>query len=121
MLTSFRIFSVSDSTTVVISNLDNKGSNARSPSTAAKPAAAAPAASSGGADVSGFKAAAVFTQLGQKVKSDGAALVGKIGGIYEFEITEGPNGAKQVWTVDLKVSIGVVYPLVKINVLTATF
>jgi len=96
-------FTVSDSTTVVISNLDNKGSNARSPSNAAaKPAAAAPAASSGGADVSGFKAAAVFTQLGQKVKSDGAALVGKIGGIYEFEITDGPNGAKQVWTVDLK-------------------
>jgi hypothetical protein len=85
--------------------LDNKGANARSPSTpAAKPAAAAPAASSGGADVSGFKAAAAFDQLGQKVKSDGAALVGKIGGIYEFEITEGPNGAKQVWTVDLKVS-----------------
>jgi 3-hydroxyacyl-CoA dehydrogenase/3a,7a,12a-trihydroxy-5b-cholest-24-enoyl-CoA hydratase len=94
---------VSDSTTVVISNLDNKGSNARSPSTsAAKPAAAAPAASSGGADVSGFKAAAVFAQLGDKVKSDGAALVGKIGGIYEFEVTEGPNGAKQIWTVDLK-------------------
>ncbi len=99
------MFSVSDSTTVVISNLDNKGSNARSPSSpAAKPAAAVPAASSGAADVSGFKAAAVFTQLGQKVKSDGAALVGKIGGIYEFEITEGPNGAKQVWTVDLKVN-----------------
>jgi len=95
---------LSDSTSVVIGNLDNKGPNARSPKSVTAAPATKPQASgsSSGPDLSGFKATAVFKELETRVKSEGTALVQKIQGVYEFEITEGPSGAKQSWTVDLK-------------------
>jgi hypothetical protein len=37
------------------------------------------------------------------VQTRGAELVKDVGGIYHFEITDGPNGEKASWTLDLKV------------------
>ena len=60
-------------------------------------AAAAPAASSGASD---FKAQAVFDALSKRVGSEGAALVSKVNGVFEFDLAA--NGKRQSWTVDLK-------------------
>jgi len=110
--------SVADTTAVVMSNLENKGSKSTKVTSSSSPTtttttttSSSSSSSSSGNDVSGFKATAVFKQLEQKIKSEGSSLVGKIGGIYEFEVTDGPNGSKQSWTVNLKsgngsVSIG---------------
>jgi (3R)-3-hydroxyacyl-CoA dehydrogenase / 3a,7a,12a-trihydroxy-5b-cholest-24-enoyl-CoA hydratase / enoyl-CoA hydratase 2 len=104
-----------DSMGLVTGNLANKGPNAKvntGPKAAAPAApasaAAAPAAAAGGSvSVAGFKASAVMTQLEQKVKASGAALVAQIGGVYEFDIG-GADGKRQSWTVDLKTGTGAV-------------
>jgi sterol carrier protein 2 len=48
-----------------------------------------------------FKATAVFANLSKTI-ADNADLVKQIGGIYQFDITNGPGGKSQSWTVDLK-------------------
>ena len=72
--------------------------NASAPAAAAV-AAAAPAASSGSSD---FKAQAVFDALSKRIGSEGAALVSKVNGVFEFDLAA--NGKRQSWTVDLKSS-----------------
>jgi len=64
---------------------------------AAAPAAAAPAASSSGS----FRAQAVFDELTKRI-AENPSLVQQIGGVYHFNITNGPAGATGSWTVDLK-------------------
>lgn len=49
---------------------------------------------------SGFEADAIFPGLGEAIKAD-PAMVKRINGVYEFNIT-GKNNTKTVWTVDLK-------------------
>jgi len=66
-------------------------------------AAAAPAAPAAAA----FKSDALFNEIGDGVASD-PTLVKKVNGIYCFAITDGPNGAKKEWTVDLKNGNGAV-------------
>eukprot|EP00118_Oscarella_pearsei_P028669 m.2669 g.2669 ORF g.2669 m.2669 type:complete len:536 (+) comp8834_c0_seq1:86-1693(+) len=61
--------------------------------------ASKPMASSGG---SGFKCAAAFDQIEQLLKTDGARLVPRVKGIFEFQVTGGPNNAKGTWIVDAK-------------------
>tara|TARA_R110002050_G_scaffold25336_3_gene67527 strand:- start:18 stop:440 length:423 start_codon:yes stop_codon:yes gene_type:complete len=60
----------------------------------------APAAA--GASGAGFESDALFAQINEGVAADGANLVKSIKGVYQFNITEGPGGAKKEWTVDLK-------------------
>jgi len=64
------------------------------------PTAPAPAQgnSSSGSD---FKAAPVFATLGKTI-NDNPDLVKQIGGIYQFDITNGPGGKSNSWIVDLK-------------------
>jgi 3-hydroxyacyl-CoA dehydrogenase/3a,7a,12a-trihydroxy-5b-cholest-24-enoyl-CoA hydratase len=91
---------MAESTTIAIGNLQNKGENAKMPKKKSGVSSATSSATT--AEASGFKASAIFQQLAKRLQAEGSALVSKIGGIYEFEIMDGPNGAKQSWTLDLK-------------------
>lgn len=76
------------------------------PKPSAPAAAAAPAPSSASSASSGaasdFKAQAVFDALSKRIGTEGAALVSKVNGVFEFDL--GANGKRQSWTVDLKSS-----------------
>lgn len=63
-------------------------------SSSSAPAPAAPSAE--------FKAAGVFANLEKALQEGGSALVKRVNGIYHFEVTHGPGGKSQSWTVDLK-------------------
>eukprot|EP01121_Diplochlamys_sp_Union-15-3_P008925 TRINITY_DN23_c0_g1_i1.p1 TRINITY_DN23_c0_g1~~TRINITY_DN23_c0_g1_i1.p1 ORF type:complete len:462 (-),score=89.34 TRINITY_DN23_c0_g1_i1:39-1397(-) len=98
-----------DSTQVVLGNLNNKGENASLPKKAGSSSTTASASSPANAsppsvssDVSGFKASKVFDAINQKLKADGASIVSKVGGVYQFDITSGPEGKTASWGVDLK-------------------
>jgi NAD(P)-dependent dehydrogenase (short-subunit alcohol dehydrogenase family)/putative sterol carrier protein len=97
-----------DSMGIVTGNLGNKGADRKMPtkkqSSASSSSSSAPAASStASSSSSGFKAQAIFDVLGQKIATDGPALVSKINGIFEFDLA-GADGKRQSWTVDLKTS-----------------
>jgi len=47
-----------------------------------------------------LQASNVFFELEKRVKAQGAALVKRINGVYEFDI--GGQSGRQSWTVDLK-------------------
>ena len=57
-----------------------------------------------------FKTDALFAQLQAGIGSQGAELVPKIKGVYLFNITGGPDGAKKEWTINLKTGTGSVAP-----------
>jgi len=92
----------------LMQNLQNKGENARLPGGKPAGAAATPAAStgassakSGGVVVPGYKSSAIFEKLEQAVKQNGATLVKKINGVYQFNI-KGADNKIQSWALDLK-------------------
>jgi len=49
-----------------------------------------------------FKAEAVLNNLTKLLDTGGETIVKRVNGIYHFHITDGPNGAKESWVVDLK-------------------
>lgn len=49
-----------------------------------------------------FKSAAIFSAIEQALKEDGAALVGKVKGVYCFQVKGGPGGREGKWIVDAK-------------------
>jgi len=49
----------------------------------------------------GFRSEALFAELAKRMKEN-QDIVKSIGGIYQFNITGGPNGKTQSWLVDLK-------------------
>lgn len=53
---------------------------------------------------SDFKCAALFEQLGEKLKGEGQIYCEKVGGVFEFDVES--NGKRQSWIVDLKNSPG---------------
>eukprot|EP00698_Gefionella_okellyi_P007153 TRINITY_DN1740_c0_g2_i5.p2 TRINITY_DN1740_c0_g2~~TRINITY_DN1740_c0_g2_i5.p2 ORF type:complete len:181 (+),score=62.41 TRINITY_DN1740_c0_g2_i5:340-882(+) len=65
---------------------------------------AASAAAATAADA-GFKSAAVFKQIEDKLKTDGAQFVQKIGAVYAFKLTNASD-KQQTWLVDLKSGSG---------------
>uniref|UniRef100_A0A8C4Q8C4 SCP2 sterol binding domain containing 1 n=1 Tax=Eptatretus burgeri TaxID=7764 RepID=A0A8C4Q8C4_EPTBU len=48
-----------------------------------------------------FKSAAVFDGIKEKLKR-GKQLVGKVGAVFAFHVTNGPGGEESHWVVDLK-------------------
>lgn len=48
-----------------------------------------------------FKSEAVFAQITKTIASN-ASLVKQVDAVYQFDITHGPGGKAQSWTVDLK-------------------
>jgi len=70
---------------------------AAAPAPAAAPKAAAPAASAGG-----VKSGVLFDAIGAAIRSDGAALVAKVGGVIQFNITAGSATPAAIFVLDLK-------------------
>lgn len=70
------------------------------PSGGSSPAATSTAV--GASSSVGFKAEAVLNNLGKLLDAAGESVVKKVNGVYHFHITDGPNGAKESWVVDLK-------------------
>lgn len=52
--------------------------------------------------VDGFKASAVFKEIGKKLEEEGEQFVKKIGGVFAFKVKDGPGGAEALWVVDVK-------------------
>eukprot|EP00211_Chloroparvula_japonica_P001518 CAMPEP_0119149014 /NCGR_PEP_ID=MMETSP1310-20130426/42727_1 /TAXON_ID=464262 /ORGANISM="Genus nov. species nov., Strain RCC2339" /LENGTH=551 /DNA_ID=CAMNT_0007141089 /DNA_START=131 /DNA_END=1782 /DNA_ORIENTATION=+ len=61
-----------------------------------------PQAAAAAAEPAGFQSDTLFAQIKEGVAADGANLVKNIKGVYQFNITHGPNGATKEWTIDLK-------------------
>ncbi|KAG5285477.1 hypothetical protein AALO_G00003820 [Alosa alosa] len=57
---------------------------------------------SAASDLDGFKASAVFKEIGNKLEEEGEQLVKKIGGVFAFKVMGGPEGADALWVVDVK-------------------
>ncbi|XP_063861191.1 LOW QUALITY PROTEIN: sterol carrier protein 2-like [Scylla paramamosain] len=49
-----------------------------------------------------FKSAAIFSAIEKALKEDGPALVGKVKGVYCFQVKGGPGGREGKWIVDAK-------------------
>ena len=49
-----------------------------------------------------FQSDFLFDEVKKNVSSNGAELVSKVNGIFQFKITDGPNGASRIWTINLK-------------------
>ncbi|KXJ16087.1 non-specific lipid-transfer protein [Exaiptasia diaphana] len=54
----------------------------------------------------GFKAKVVFDEIEKQLKTEGAAYVKKIKGVFCFKIQKGPGGKEGVWIVDAKNGAG---------------
>lgn len=96
----------------LMQNLQNKGADARMPGKAGVAKSSASASSSasaagGGLNVAGYKSSAVFEKLEQAVKTNGAQMVKKINGVYQFNV-KGSEGKVQTWALDLKNGSGAV-------------
>ncbi|KAJ8274513.1 hypothetical protein COCON_G00091380 [Conger conger] len=50
----------------------------------------------------GFKAHAVFQEIGKKLEEEGEQFVKKIGGVFAFNVKDGPEGKEALWVVDVK-------------------
>jgi sterol carrier protein 2 len=44
----------------------------------------------------------VFDGLDKALQEGGSALVKRVNGVFLFEVTNGPGGKNQAWTLDLK-------------------
>ena len=49
-----------------------------------------------------FRSNNIFNQIEAVLAEDGAALVGRVKGIYLFKVKGGPNGAEGKWILDAK-------------------
>uniref|UniRef100_UPI00358F1C53 sterol carrier protein 2-like isoform X3 n=1 Tax=Myxine glutinosa TaxID=7769 RepID=UPI00358F1C53 len=58
-----------------------------------------------------FKSTAVFDSIKEKLKQEGKQLVGKVGAVFAFHVTNGPGGKESRWVVDLKNGSGSVDPV----------
>ncbi|XP_010288819.1 PREDICTED: non-specific lipid-transfer protein, partial [Phaethon lepturus] len=54
------------------------------------------------AAVDGFKSHVVFKEIEKKLQEEGEQFVKKIGGVFAFNITDGPGGKEATWIVDMK-------------------
>uniref|UniRef100_A0A7N8WXU6 Sterol carrier protein 2 n=1 Tax=Mastacembelus armatus TaxID=205130 RepID=A0A7N8WXU6_9TELE len=50
----------------------------------------------------GFKAYPVFKEIKKQLKKEGEQLVKKIGGVFAFQVKDGPGGKEGTWVVDVK-------------------
>jgi len=91
--------SITDSTMIIFENLNNKGENTVLPPK--KQSQSTKSENNDSEDSAELKSAKVFEEIEKKIKGDGASLVKKVGGIYEFVIN-GPGGKSVTWGVDLK-------------------
>ncbi|XP_060933646.1 sterol carrier protein 2b [Limanda limanda] len=57
----------------------------------------------------GFKAHAVFQEINKKLEEEGEQFVKKIGGVFAFQVKDGPNGQEATWFVDVKNGKGCVH------------
>ena len=53
-----------------------------------------------------FRSNNIFNQIEAVLAEDGAALVGRVKGIYLFKVKGGPNGAEGKWILDAKNGAG---------------
>ncbi|XP_041848519.1 sterol carrier protein 2 [Melanotaenia boesemani] len=60
------------------------------------------AASSSGTSLEDFKAYPIFKEIERHLKQDGEMLVKKIGGVFAFNVKDGPDGKEATWVVDAK-------------------
>jgi NAD(P)-dependent dehydrogenase (short-subunit alcohol dehydrogenase family)/acyl dehydratase len=58
----------------------------------------------------GFQSTVIFEQILAHMPTEGPEQVKKVGGLYHFKITGGPNGESQSWTIDLKNPPGAIRP-----------
>ncbi|KAM6918784.1 sterol carrier protein 2 [Xenentodon cancila] len=56
--------------------------------------------SSGGLEE--FKVYPVFREIEKQLQQEGEKLVKKIGGVFAFNVKDGPNGQEAIWVVDVK-------------------
>eukprot|EP01027_Heterolobosea_sp_BB2_P009093 GEZU01013445.1.p1 GENE.GEZU01013445.1~~GEZU01013445.1.p1 ORF type:complete len:427 (-),score=97.02 GEZU01013445.1:139-1419(-) len=80
-----------------------------SSSTTASSSQSTAAESGSGISIPGFKASEIFAAIEKRVAAEGAALVPKINGVIQFDITADTTKTVQSWTVDLKSGSGKVY------------
>ncbi|XP_057714198.1 sterol carrier protein 2 [Corythoichthys intestinalis] len=59
-------------------------------------------ATSAGNSLEGFKAYAVFKEIEKHLQEEGAQLVKKVGGVFAFQVKDGPDGKEATWFVDVK-------------------
>lgn len=57
---------------------------------------------SSGSGLEGFKAYPVFKEIEKHLQQEGAQLVKKIGGVFAFNVKDGPGGKEATWIVDVK-------------------
>lgn len=60
-------------------------------------------------ELEGFKAYAVFQEINKKLEEDGEQFVKKIGGVFAFNVKDGPKGQQATWFVDVKNGKGCVH------------
>ncbi|XP_077580010.1 sterol carrier protein 2 [Stigmatopora nigra] len=59
-------------------------------------------ATSAGNSLEGFKAYPVFKEIEKHLQEEGAQLVKKVGGVFAFQVKDGPDGKEATWFVDVK-------------------
>uniref|UniRef100_A0A3P8UKG4 Sterol carrier protein 2b n=1 Tax=Cynoglossus semilaevis TaxID=244447 RepID=A0A3P8UKG4_CYNSE len=57
----------------------------------------------------GFKSHAVFQEINNMLQQEGEKFVKKIGGVFAFKVTNGPDGQQATWVVDVKNGSGCVH------------
>ncbi|XP_038151042.1 non-specific lipid-transfer protein-like, partial [Cyprinodon tularosa] len=60
------------------------------------------ASSSSSSGLEAFKAYPVFKEIENHLKKEGENLVKKVGGVFAFNVKDGPNGKQATWVVDVK-------------------
>ncbi|XP_024292029.1 sterol carrier protein 2 [Oncorhynchus tshawytscha] len=50
----------------------------------------------------GFRVYSVFQEIENKLQEEGVDVVKKIGGVFAFKVTDGPEGKDALWVVDAK-------------------
>ncbi|XP_062871530.1 sterol carrier protein 2b [Trichomycterus rosablanca] len=61
------------------------------------------------AGLQGFKAHAVFQEIGKKLEEEGDQFVKKIGGVFAFKVKDGPGGKEATWIVNVRDGKGCVH------------
>lgn len=74
------------------------------PQEASSHVSAVPTSSASGLE--GFKAYPVFKEIEKHLQEEGEKLVKNIGGVFAFEVKDGPDGNEATWVVDVKNGTG---------------